>query len=266
MTLAAKAADGATIRYQLHGPDTAPDKLVLIHSLAMTGSFWQPVVDALGDRFQIITLDCRGHGASDKSAGPYSIEQFADDVATVVEHAGWQKTFVAGASMGGCVAIAFAGRHPDRLRGLGLIDTTAWYGETAPADWAGRAEKARAEGLEALVGFQQTRWFGDDFRAANPSIVEESVQVFLQNDIDAYVATCHMLGACDQRHVLPTLAVPAEVVVGSEDYATPVAMAEAMHAQIPDSALQVLDGKRHLTPLEVPQDIAAALTRLAERG
>lgn len=266
MTLKATATDGAALYYQLHGPDTAADKLVLIHSLAMTGSFWHPVVEALGNRFQVITLDCRGHGASDKTPGPYSVEQFADDVAAVVAHAGWQKAFVAGASMGGCVAIAFAGRHPERLRGLGLIDTTAWYGETAPSDWAGRADKARAEGLGALVGFQQTRWFGDAFRAAHPDVVQQAVQVFLKNDIDAYVETCNMLGACDQRHVLPDLAVPVEIVVGSEDYATPVAMAEAMHAQIPASALQVLDGKRHLTPLEVPQDIADALTRLADRG
>ena len=55
---------------------------------------------------------------------------------------GWTSAVVAGASMGGCVSLAFAGRHSARVRGLGLFDTTAWYGAEAPAQWAERADKA----------------------------------------------------------------------------------------------------------------------------
>ncbi|NNM74164.1 alpha/beta fold hydrolase [Enterovirga sp. DB1703] len=230
----------------------------------MDGSFWRPVAERLADAATVLTWDCRGHGASDKPAGPYTVELFADDLAAVFAEIGWEQAVVGGASMGGCVTLAFAGRHGDKVTGLGLFDTTAWYGPDAPRQWAERAEKGITEGLGALVGFQQTRWFGDAFRAANPGLVQESVDVFLKNDVRAYAESCRMLGAADLRALLPGIKVPTRIVVGEEDYATPPAMAEAIHAAIAGSTLNVVKGGRHLTPLEVPDVIAAELRQLIE--
>jgi 3-oxoadipate enol-lactonase len=83
--------------------------------------------------------------------------------------------------------------------------------------------------------------------------------------VQAYVETCKMLGAADLRAALPTLAMPTSIVVGDEDYATPVAMAEALHRGIKGSTLTVLAGTRHLTPLEAPERIADELLALMER-
>ena len=94
-------------------------------------------------------------------------------------------------------------------------------------------------------------------------MVRASVDVFLRNDVAAYAQTCRMLGACDLRAGLPTIKIPTAIVVGEEDYATPPAMAEAMHKAIAGSTLTVLAGARHLTPLERPADIAAALAGLS---
>jgi 3-oxoadipate enol-lactonase len=119
--------------------------------------------------------------------------------------------------------------------------------------------------MSALVEFQTTRWFGDRFRAEHPSVVGESVDAFLRNDVDAYVETCRMLGAADLRAALPGMTMPTAIVVGDEDYATPVAMAEALQRAIKGSTLTVLTGARHLTPLEVPERIASELSALARR-
>ncbi|CAN0231563.1 unnamed protein product, partial [Chrysoparadoxa australica] len=147
--------------------------------------------------------------------------------------------------------------------GLGLFDTTAWYGDGAEDAWEGRARKALDEGLSALVGFQKTRWFGDAFRDARPEVVESAIEVFLANDVAAYAETCRMLGRSDQRAALAGFSMPVEIVVGEEDYATPPAMAQAMHEGIADSNLSVLPGMRHFTPLEAPEVIAAHLGTLA---
>jgi 3-oxoadipate enol-lactonase len=61
------------------------------------------------------------------------------------------------------------------------------------------------------------------------------------------------------------MTMPTAILVGEEDYATPVAMAEALHRSIQGSTLTVLPGARHLTPLEVPERIADALLALAAR-
>jgi 3-oxoadipate enol-lactonase len=259
-----KTRDGTNIRFLLHGGDgDATRRAVLIHSLAMDAGFWLPVIERLDAA--VLVCDCRGHGKSDKPPGPYTVELFADDIADVMDEVGWDSALVAGASMGGCVSLAFAVAYPARARALGLIDTTAWYGADAPKQWAERAAKAKQEGMAALVGFQTTRWFGDAFRAQHPDIVKESVGVFLRNDVNAYAETCRMLGSADLRAALPRLTMPTAVIVGEEDYATPVAMAQALHHGIAGSTLTVLPKARHLTPLEVPDIIAAELDRLMAR-
>jgi 3-oxoadipate enol-lactonase len=235
-------------------------RAVLIHSLAMDRRFWQPVAERLDGA--VLLYDCTGHGESEKPAGPYTVEGFADDLARLLDHVGWDAALVAGASMGGCVALAFAGQYAKRVRALGLVDTTAWYGPEAARQWEERAQKALDGGLEALVDFQVTRWFSESFRAAHPEVVSQCVATFLRNDVRAYAATCRMLGAADLRPVLRGIRVPTAVVVGEEDYATPVAMASELHRNIEGSTLTVLKNARHLTPLEKPAEIAGELMKL----
>jgi 3-oxoadipate enol-lactonase len=263
-----RATDGTKLHYKIWpGNETKGvlPRFVLLHSLAMDHSFWIPVVEKLNGAAEVLALDCRGHGLSDKPAGPYTVELFAGDLAAVMKHAGWEKALVAGCSMGGCVALAFADAYPDRVSALGLIDTTAYYGDDAPKAWEERAQKAAEGGMEKLIGFQKSRWFGDAFREANPDVVEAAINVFLANDVAAYGETCRMLGACDKRAAMAKIKVPTRVIVGEEDYAAPVVMAEAMRDGIEGATLLVIDKARHLVPLEVPELIARELMDLSAR-
>jgi len=256
----APTRDGFELAYWVKGH--GPTRIVLIHSLAIDHHFWNPVAERIAGFAKVLIYDCRGHGQSDKPPGSYTVEQFADDLADVLNAARWPDAVVAGASMGGCVALAFAGRHSSRLTALGLFDTTAWYGADAPQQWRERAEKALSSGFRALVDFQQTRWFGDDFRERHRDVIDATVATFLANDVRAYAETCRMLGAADLRGVLTNISVPTRIAVGEEDYATPPAMSEALHAGIRGSTLTVLKGGRHLTPLEMPERIADELRTL----
>ncbi|MEC7760653.1 MAG: alpha/beta fold hydrolase [Pseudomonadota bacterium] len=252
--------DGTRLGYRVVG--SGPARVALTHSLAMDHAFWLPVAEKLADRAQVLVWDCRGHGASGKPEGPYAVRGFADDLAAIFDAIGWSDAAVAGASMGGCVTLAFAERYPDRTAALGLFDTTAWYGASAPQDWEGRAAKAEAEGLSSLIAFQKTRWFGDAFRAAQPEVVEACVDVFLKNDLAAYGATCRMLGRADLREALEEIDVPTRILVGEEDYATPPEMSRMMASAIAGSVLTVLEGGRHLTPIEFPEVIADEIAQL----
>ena len=262
MAATVQLRDGARLVYDMHGRDDGRPRLVLIHSLGMDRFFWDRVTPLLTDSAVVLAYDCRGHGASDKPNGPYRIEQFADDLAELLDHVGWPSALVAGASMGGCTTLAFAQRYPARAVALGLIDTTAWY--DAADKWEERAAKATSAGLAAMIDFQVTRWFTDGFRAAQPAIVKENVDRLLANDPAAFAETCRMLGACNLEAGLPRMTMPAAVMVGDEDYATPVAMSETLHRGIKNSTLTVFKSARHLTPLEVPERVAAELQRLIE--
>jgi 3-oxoadipate enol-lactonase len=263
---AARTPDGVALRYTLRGdPKTSGPRIVLVHSLALSRYVWEAVAERLAAHAAVLTYDARGHGESDKPQGPYSVQLFADDLAALLDGVGWSDADVAGCSMGGSVALGFATSYPDRVRTLGLFDTTAWYGPDAEKAWDERAERARKDGLASLIAFQQTRWFGDAFRAEHPDVVQRASEIFLANDINAYAATSSMLGRFDLRAKLGTIRVPTAILVGEEDYATPPAMAQVLHEGIAGSTLDVIPGARHITPLQIPEVVASALESLIAR-
>ncbi len=258
-----KTADGCEISYTVH-PAPGKPRVALIHSLALDRSIWDDVVREMAGKAEILTYDCRGHGRSGRKAGPYTCEQFAGDLAQLLDHLQWPSVTVAGCSMGGCIAQAFAAKHPQRTAGACFIDTTAWYGAEAPKQWRERAATGRTKGLAALIDFQVTRWFSDGFRAARPDAIEPLKKIFLANDLDCYQATCEMLGDADLRPLLPSIQAPVAVVVGEEDYAATVDMAKALSAAVPRSTLTILAGARHITPVERPADIAQQIVNLPD--
>jgi 3-oxoadipate enol-lactonase len=99
-----------------------------------------------------------------------------------------------------------------------------------------------------------------------PEVIQATNRIFLATDMECYAATCIMLGDADLRRYLPSLRMPVAVIVGKEDYATPVATARHLHEAIPGSTLTILPGARHLTPIECPEEIAAQLLALLQRS
>jgi 3-oxoadipate enol-lactonase len=246
-------------------PKPRAPRVALVHSLALDRSVWDGVVARLKDEAEILTFDCRGHGRSPRTPGPYTAQIFARDLAELLDHVGWDRAVVAGCSMGGNVAQAFAAEYPERASALGLIDTTAWYGADAAAKFEERADAARTKGLGGMIDFQLTRWFSDGFRASRPEVLKRTTDIFVANDVDCYAASCGLLGAADTRAQLGSFKMPTAIVVGEEDYATPVAMAQQLHDAIPQSTLNIIAAARHLTPIEFPDRITAELRGLFGR-
>ncbi len=259
-------SDGSSIVYSLHAATNGfGPRLVLVHSLALDRSVWDGVTERLAGRAEILTYDARGHGQSGRPHMEFTVELFARDLAELMDHVGWSDATIAGCSMGGCVAQALAGVYPGRARALTLIDTTAWYGPEAPKQFRDRAAAAQAKGMAGLIDFQVQRWFSDTWRQANAKRVAQATEIFLENDFECYAATCALLGDADLRQYLPSFKMPVSIIVGEEDYATPVAMARALHDAIPQSTLKIIAGGRHLTPIQCPDEIADEISRLMER-
>lgn len=269
----ANARDGAAIQYTVHGdPGSGLPRLALVHTLGLGEFVWDGVVERLTDRAVVLTYDCRGHGASSKLGklpakmpAPYSVEQFGHDLEDLLSHVGWTKAHVAGASMGGCVALQIAISRPDLVQSLGLVDTTAWFGANAPEAWESRAKQAEEKGMASLVEFQRARWFTETFQAERADTVARSLAAFVANDVQSFAASCRMLGAVDLRSQLPALRLPAGVIVGENDGATPPDMSREMARLIPGATLEIIPQARHLSFIECPEITADLLARLIAR-
>ncbi|HEX4327226.1 MAG TPA: alpha/beta fold hydrolase [Burkholderiales bacterium] len=259
-----KADDGCTLAvHQLRQGETGAVPFLLVHALAMDGMMWADVADALPPGAPVYAVDCRGHGLSDKPAGPYTTARFARDLGLIIGAINAPRVHLVGWSMGGTIALAFAGTYPQRVASLSIVDGTATYGPEAPPAWEARAQKAVAGGMQALMQFQLDRWFTPAFLEAQPAKVQNAVATFNRNSVPAYVETCRMLGSADERAALKNYTGPCAVVVGEEDYATPVAMAQEIASLIKGAQITVLPKVRHFTPIEVPEKIAACIAAIA---
>ena len=259
--------DGTRIQVQcLKSGSAAATPILFLHALAMQASMWVRLLEHLDIDAPIWGLDLRGHGASDHPAGPYTTELFAKDVLAALDHLQMPQVHLVGCSMGGTVSMAFTGRHPERVKSLGLIDTTACYGEDAKEAWEKRGQQGYTKGLASLRDFQVERWFSTQFSQTHTDVVEECLKVFVANTPSAYLETCRMLGGSDERALIQHYKGPCTIVVGEEDYATPVSMAQELASLLPQAVLNVLKNVRHYSPIQAPELIAPLLLNLFKKA
>jgi 3-oxoadipate enol-lactonase/4-carboxymuconolactone decarboxylase len=197
----------------------------------------------------------RGHGLTTCTPGPYSIEGLADDLFETLRVLGVGKAHIGGVSIGGLIAQAFALAHPEAVASLILVDTALSMPPAQP--WFDRAAHVRANGLKSIEDMVIARWVTPGFLDAPETA---GLRAMLTRTPDeGYAAGCEAVGAADFTATTLGLKVPALVVVGAEDPATPVAAAEALHEAIAESALVVLENAAHIPQAEQPAALTAAI-------
>ncbi len=247
-------ANGIDVHVLQDGPPGAAP-LVLLHSLGTNAHIFDPQVDVLKASFRVIRPDLRGHGLTGCTPGPYSMALFADDLAALLAALGVGEFHLGGVSFGGLIAQAFAARHPERVASLMLIDTAL---AIPPAQsWTDRAAKVRAEGISAIEDGVIGRWVTPGFLAAPATAGLRAM--LSRTPAEAYAASCEAIAAADFSESTARLEIPALVMVGEQDQATPVGSARALHAALRGSSLVVLNGAAHIPTVEQPEAVTRAM-------
>jgi len=249
--------NGTTLYYETHG--ASGPWLTLSHSLACSTAMWAPQIAEFSKDYRVLAFDTRGHGRSDAPAGPYTLDQLADDLAGLLAHLGITQTHYCGLSMGGMIGQTFALKYPGVFRSLTLADTTSRYPAEAAGVWADRIRMAESGGMQPLVEPTLARWFTDPFRAARPDIMQSIGAQIAATPVAGYAGCCAALPKIDVTHRLKEIACPILVIVGEQDMGTPLSMAQEIHANAPGSKLTVLSPAAHLSNLEQPEAFNTAL-------
>lgn len=240
-------ANGIAVNCALKGQG---ETVVLIHALGLDlGSWWlqSPVLE---ERFRVLAYDVRGHGASSKPAGPYSIALFAADLFALLGALRIDRCHLVGLSMGGMIAQKFAADHPERVRRLVLSDTSCGYAPEQGQVFEERARTVEASGMESLVQPTLERWFTAEFRAARPDVVERIASTLRANDPVGYAGSCRAIAKLDLAEEVRRITAPTLIVVGDEDVGTPPQMAREIQQRISGSRLEILPNAAHLAPVE----------------
>jgi 3-oxoadipate enol-lactonase len=150
-----------------------------------------------------------------------------------------------------------AANAPDRIDALAVCCTSA-YLPPAPF-WAGRAQRARAEGTGPIAEQVVSRWFTPEFAAREPDVPASFVAGLAQVAAEGYAGCCEAIGAMDLRPSLPAITAPTLVIAGAEDLATPPSHGAVIASAIPGARLAVVRGAAHLASVSAPGQVGCTL-------
>lgn len=218
------SVDGLKMYYEIAGAGPA---LVLVAGLGLDVSECGQLIDALAAHYRVLAFDNRGAGRTDKPDEPYSIRQMAADTAGLMRALGIERAHVVGMSLGGRIALDLALEHPERVRSLILVSTSA------------RVQRRWPIGLLGLVSLV--------FRGRYPQ-----PRYAFRRQREASVGY-------DRTGELSELRVPALVVHGRRDHIVPFRLAEDLAAAIPGARLELVESG-HIYPLSKSASFVAQVT------
>jgi 3-oxoadipate enol-lactonase len=249
---------------EIHRRGTGP-AVILLHCLGVDHRLWDIAAPNLWNSFETLSYDFAGHGASPTPQTGYSIEDLADQLAEIVRDQSLEKANVCGISLGGLVAQRFAGRYPELVEKLVLVDTTPRYTDEMQSVWRERAATARQRGVGVMIDHLLQVWFTPALIDADEPAVRYVRKCFEAASGEGYALACEALAAADLRPILGSIAAPTLVVCGRDDLPSFIDAAHLLSREIERAELLWLEPARHASILERPHDFMGALLPFLNR-
>ena len=248
--------NGIQLAYERRGKGTP---LVLLHGYPLDHHLWDEVAPLLEDTFDVILPDLRGFGESTTVDSPYSMDDYASDIAGLLDQLGIPKVAIVGHSMGGYAALAFARMYPERVSGLGLVSSQVLA--DPPERKEGRYKSAadvEANGIESVVATMTPKFTTD-----------EELQSYARASMErqqpaAYIGALKaMAERPDSTSLLSSFNVPVVIVHGDADSLIPIDRAREVKEALPQAHLVEISGAGHMPMMEAKEKTAEALKHLA---
>ncbi|MEU4930685.1 alpha/beta hydrolase [Streptomyces yokosukanensis] len=236
--------------------------LVFLHYWGGSRRTWIPVLQCLEPRQGFVAYDQRGWGDSTSVPGPYGLEQLADDAQRVIGALGYSRYVLVGHSMGGKVAQMVAARKPEGLTGAVLV-------APAPPSPIGVTEQVQ-EAVSHAYDNEAAVLQGIDLMLTHggltPELRRQVVEDSLRGGDEARLAWPRQGLVQDVSAGVGAIEVPVLVLAGSHDKVDPpTVLADHLLPLIPTASLTVLKDTGHLSPLEVPDQVAAHIGAFVAR-
>ena len=259
------------MKTKLNGVDFAWDEagsgpaLVMLHGLPFQRGMWAPQLSGLSKGFRVIAPDLRGFGESGLPPGETTVDSYADDIADLIAHWKTGPVLLAGHSMGGYIALAFARRHPKLLRGLVFVASrsTADDAETA-SNRRSVAARLRSESPQFVAESMLPRMPASGNR--DPTLLS-AIRALMEPLRADGIAQAQLALASrpDSTPLLPQVSCPALVVAGEKDAIIPLEDAGIFAAGFRQGRLEVVEGAGHMLSWEKPGALQAVFEKWANK-
>ena len=228
--------NGITLNYQIDGPETAAETIVLINGLADDLESWGFQIPALVEAgFRVLRFDNRGIGKSDAPAGDFSSRMMADDAKALVDMLGMKDFHLMGVSMGGMISQEYAITYGSDLKSLTLACTYGKADAFCQTMFAMWADLAAATSVPFVMRDVALWAFTGPFFEERPADAAEfaTAMAALPMSLDAYLSQLAVIQAHDAMGRLGQITVPTLVLAGEEDILIPVRLSKLLQKAIP---------------------------------
>jgi 3-oxoadipate enol-lactonase/4-carboxymuconolactone decarboxylase len=247
---------GTRMFYRLQGNAGQP-VLILSHSISTDNAMWDLQADGLLPYFQVLRYDTRGHGASEATAGEYSVEMLGKDILGLADALEIPQFAFCGLSLGGAIGQWVAVHAPQRVTHLVLANTSPQF--VPRANWETRIGAVLKGGMPAVVDLAMQRFFSADALAKHNPHVGSIRSVFLGTDPVGYLGCCAALRDMNHVELIRQIKAPTLVISGDRDVATPWSgHGERLAQEIPGAKAIHLTAA-HLSNIERPHSFTTAL-------
>jgi pimeloyl-ACP methyl ester carboxylesterase len=228
----------------------AGEPLILIPYLAADYACYAFQVAEYAKYFTCISVDPRGAGETDKPAGEYSTQLFADDVAGFMEALGLERAHIAGLSLGAATGMWLAARYPHKVKSLSLHSgwtKTDPFIKTAVEGWQVMAKALGSVTEMVILGIFP--WcFTPELYAAKPDYIQ-SLASFVRGrpaqPVEAFVQQSNAVIAHDVEAHLGQIKAPTQITFGRHDQVTSTRFADRLMNNIQGAELVVFEGCAH---------------------
>jgi 3-oxoadipate enol-lactonase len=245
------------LHYRIDG-DAGSPPLLLSNSLGTSLEMWDPQVGGLAARFRVVRYDSRGHGRSEVTRGPYSIEMLAQDALGLLGALAIPRAHFCGLSMGGIVGMWLGANAADHIDRLVLANTGAKIG-TAEL-WDARIHAVRKGGTASVAAAVLSRFFSPQAIEQPTPIVAQVRAAFESTSSEGYAASCAAVRDADLRRSLHRIRARTLVIGGSDDRATPPADTRFIADEIPGARYVELPAP-HLSNIQAAPAFTQALVQ-----
>lgn len=236
--------------------------ILFVHGFPLNHTMWQAQIAEFSKTHRVIAPDLRGFGGTDGALYSVSMEQFADDLAGLLQAlAVTEPITFCGLSMGGYIGWQFVQRHPNRIARLIVCDSRA--AADAPEAAANRLKMAdivTKEGPEPVAWAMMPKLFAQCTSEHCPRAIE-SVRQMVMTSNPLAIAAAHrgMAVRPDMTPWLPTLRIPTLILCGELDAISPAAEMKAFSELIPQARFALIPRAGHMSPMEQPEAVNAAI-------
>ncbi len=253
-------------RVDVRGVETGVDirgdgpVILFVHGFPLDRTMWQEILPSIRG-WRRVAPDLRGLGRSGGQTNAYSMADYADDLASLLDFLDCNKAVVCGLSMGGYVAFEFLRRHRDRVKGLMLLNTRA----EADTDEGRRSRDeliamVTNDGVNSLSDVFLPKLLAPGSADVMPTVVEKLKEILSVQSKEGVVGALEaMKNRVDSTPTLATIEVPTLVVAGEKDQLITIEATRSMASAIPGAQFTIIPDAGHLTPLEQPVALGRVL-------